>query len=954
MAERNDAFISYSRKDKEFIRILADRLDVEEITYWVDWEGIPLASDWWNEIQIGIDNADSFIFVISEDSVTSKVCRQEIDHAVESHKRIIPVLWREIENKEVFGQMHPSISSHNWIFMDEGKDLDEATKALVETLKADPDHIKEHTRLLVRAKEWEIDSRPNGKLLVGEEVTNAENWIAIAANKSPNPTSLHHEFVLSSRARMRALQRRLLTGVSVALVVSVFLTIAAVFFYFQAVEAQQVAELAQAQAERNAEEALSLALSASSQLALLADNEIDLAVALAVAANNIDEAPIQVERILADAVYSPGTRFLLDDAKGDINSVAFSPDGTRALAASMDGDIRIYDAATSELMVDIVTRGHPLDTAAFSHDGTLVVMGDCAEVETAEDGTETCIEGDAVMYDVETGDELKTFIQHTTDVVAVAFSPDDSMIMTGSNDNTAIIWDVETGESIHVLDAHEGRVVAVDFHPTEPVVLTYAINTPPITWDLETGEIIQEFTQHQLLGEPNLNVGAAVFSPDGEHVLSSYGIDLRLWDYETGTTIRSYTGGHTSFVNSVGFDADGSQFVSSAWRENGFFLWNTAQRDPLFRFDAHDNIVNSVALSPDAQFAMTGSQDDTVRIWQLTNGASIQKFEGSEDDIFSVAVHPDGDVVASAGYDDVVRIWDIETGENTATYEGTEDDLWFAIYSPDGGLIASGGKDNVVRIMDSGTGEILHELTGHSNWITTADFNSDGTQLVSGSNDLSVIVWDVESGEQVACFFNEDDEDCFGEPDGQLRAVLFSPDDSQLLIGSDSARLIDIETGETVQTFDGHTGRINTVAFTPDGTGALTGSADSTIRLWDIESGGTELILNGHVGQIRTVSYHPDGKHILSSSADGTVRLWIPQTGLEFRRYSAHTEWVNSAVYSADGNTVFSGSWDNRVIQWFVHDTVEQLEDWAQNNRYIRDLTCNEERIYLVDAPSTC
>ena len=950
MAQPNDAFISYSRKDKDFIRVLADRLDKHEITYWVDWEGIPLAADWWNEIQIGIDNADSFIFVISEDSVTSKVCRQEIDHAVESHKRIIPVLWREIKDKEVFEQMHPSISSHNWIFMDEGKDLDESTTALVNTLQADPDHIKEHTRLLVRAKEWALDERPTGKLLVGEEVTSAENWLATAANKDPNPTSMHHEYVLASRARMRAIQRRLLTGVSVALVVSVFLTIAAVFFYFQAVEAQRQAEIAQAEAERNAEEALSLALSASSQLALLANNEIDLAVALAVAANSLEEAPTQVERILADAVYSPGTRFLLDDATGDINSVAFSPDGSRMLTASNDSDIRIYDTRTAELLIDLETLGHPLDVATFSHDGTQVVMGDCAEVEETDSG-EVCVSGEVILYDVESGEILQTFNGHTNDVIAVAFSPDDSLLMSGSDDATARIWDVESGEELHVIDEHNGRVFAVDFHPTEPIVLTYAVDTPPQIWDVDTGERIEEFTQHQVLGEPNLSVGAAAFSPNGEYVLSSYGIDLRLWDFESGATIRTYSNGHTSFVNSVSFDAEGENFVSSAWRENGFLFWDTSFREPIIRFDAHSNIVNSVALSPNARFALTGSQDDTARLWELTNGAGIQRFFGSEDDIFSIDAHPDGDVIASAGYDDLIRIWDIETGENTAVYEGAEDDLWFAIYSPDGGLLASGGKDNILRIMDAGTGEILHELEGHSDWVTTAAFNSDGTQIASGSNDLSVIVWDVETGEQVACYFGDD---CPGEADGQLRAVMFNPDDSELLVGADTARIINLESGATVHQFTGHTSRINAVTYTPDGESILTGSADSTIRLWDIETQQTRLIFEGHVGQVRSVTYHPESQHMLSSSADGTVRLWNPRTGLEIRRYSAHDEWVNAAVYSADGETVFSASWDDTIFQWFIHDTVEELEDWAGNNRYIRDLTCNEQRIYLVDGPDNC
>lgn len=951
MAERNDAFISYSRKDKEFIKILAGALDKHEITYWVDWEGIPLASDWWKEIQEGIENADSFIFVISEDSVTSDVCRKEIDHAVADHKRIIPVLWKEIKDKEAFKNMHPSISSHNWIFMDEGKDLVEATQALLDTLQADPDHIKEHTRLLIRAKDWENDEHENSKLLGGADVTEAEQWLATASNKDPAPAQLHHEFVLESRQRQRTIQRRILTGVSIALAISVVLTILSVFLYREAEISRAAALIAKAEAERNAQEALSLALSAGSQLALLANNEIDLAVALAVAANDIDEAPIQVERVLADAVYSPGTRFLLGDATDNINTVAFNPDGTQALVASEDGDIRIYNTETAQLVGDLKTEGHPLDVATFSHDGTHIAMGDCAEVETSDAGDNVCIAGDVVVYDVESGDILQTLSGHTTDVVSVAFSPDDTMIISGSTDETARVWNVETGEELHMFDNHNGGVVAVDMHPTEPIALTYAIQTAPITWNLETGEMIEEFTQHQVTGEPNLVVGAAVFSPDGQNILSSYGIDLRLWDYATGEITRQYRNGHTSFINSVSFDEQGEQFVSSAWRENGFLLWNSIHEEPAFRFDAHDDIVTSVAISPNSHYAVTGSQDDTARLWELTNGASIQQFVGSTDDIFSVAVHPDGDVIASAGYDDMVRIWDIETGDNTAVYEGATDDLWIVVYSPDGSLMASGGKDNIIRVMDAGSGEILQELDGHSNWITTLAFSHDSSKLASGSNDLSVIIWDVESGEPIECYFGEE---CIGDTDGQLRSVLFNADDSQLLVGANTARLIDLETGYVLQKFEGHTNRINTVAFSPDESQVLTGSADGNIRLWDIESGVTHLIFSGHIGQVRSVTFDPNGSHILSSSADGTVRLWNPKTGLEFRRYTAHSEWVNQAVYSADGESVFSASWDDTLIQWHIHDTVEELDGWSQNNRYIRDLTCNEERVYLVNSPTTC
>jgi hypothetical protein len=90
-----DIFISYSRKDKPFVQTLHVALGQADYDVWVDWEDIPLTSDWWDEIQRGIESAHSFIFVISPDSIASKVCRRELDHAVKTRKRLIPLVWRE-------------------------------------------------------------------------------------------------------------------------------------------------------------------------------------------------------------------------------------------------------------------------------------------------------------------------------------------------------------------------------------------------------------------------------------------------------------------------------------------------------------------------------------------------------------------------------------------------------------------------------------------------------------------------------------------------------------------------------------------------------------------------------------------------------------------------------------------------------------------------------------------
>ena len=92
-----DLFISYSRRDREFVVRLNAALEKRDYDVWVDLEDIPPTADWMEEIRTGIEGSDAYVFVISPDSIASKVCRQELDHAVEHNKRLVPVVCREVD-----------------------------------------------------------------------------------------------------------------------------------------------------------------------------------------------------------------------------------------------------------------------------------------------------------------------------------------------------------------------------------------------------------------------------------------------------------------------------------------------------------------------------------------------------------------------------------------------------------------------------------------------------------------------------------------------------------------------------------------------------------------------------------------------------------------------------------------------------------------------------------------
>jgi len=206
-------FISYSRKNIDFARRLAGALEQRGLDFWVDWEGIPPTVDWMKEIQRGIEEADTFLFIVSPDSIISKVCKNELDLAVQNGKRLIPVVAHEVKWDDV-----PSTLSHlNYTFFRKSDDFDPALEKLLTAINTDYGWVQTHRRLQVKALEWERGNRDGGFLLRGRDLEDAESQILINAAKNPHPTEIQRDYVLKSRQGSTK-QRRITTGILIGLI----------------------------------------------------------------------------------------------------------------------------------------------------------------------------------------------------------------------------------------------------------------------------------------------------------------------------------------------------------------------------------------------------------------------------------------------------------------------------------------------------------------------------------------------------------------------------------------------------------------------------------------------------------------------------------------------------------------------------------------------------------------
>ena len=301
----------------------------------------------------------------------------------------------------------------------------------------------------------------------------------------------------------------------------------------------------------------------------------------------------------------------------------------------------------------------------------------------------------------------------------------------------------------------------------------------------------------------------------------------------SGTKLYNYNfipSGHNDVVGSIAFSPDGKKIVSGS-NDRTICIWDAQTGTPIGELlRGHTNSVSSVSFSPDGTKIVSGSNDNTIRIWDAQTGAQIgEPLTGHTDSVSSVSFSPDGAKIASGSSDSTIRIWDAQTGTPIGEpLTGHKDPVNCVSFSPGGTKIASGSWDKTIRIWDVQTGAQIGEpLTGHAFWVNCVSFSPDGTKIASGSGDRTIRIWDAQTGKQI------------GEP------------------------------------IIGHEAPVNSVSFSPDGKKIVSGSADRTIRIWDVKTGlqiGEPL--TGHELGVCSVSFSPNGKKIVSSGLDKTVRLW--------------------------------------------------------------------------------
>lgn len=303
------------------------------------------------------------------------------------------------------------------------------------------------------------------------------------------------------------------------------------------------------------------------------------------------------------------------------------------------------------------------------------------------------------------------FIGHGAPVRDVVLSPDGRYAATAGFDDLAILWDVQSREQLTRFYGHGAGVNAVAFLPpvdagTRPRVATVSDDGTARIWDGDTGEELRRLNGHEK------KVVAVAASPDGTRLATaSWDRTVRLWDAGTGAELAVFEG-HRDSVNDVAFLPDGSALVSAGY-DGDIRVWPLDDTGEPFRFAQVGFPINALALSGDGRTLVTGSADKTVRIWDIQSRDLRQNLDTHHDGaVLTVAVSSGGGSIASGGVGGSLFLWD--AGASTPRIDLQLEHyraVWALAFSPDGARLYAAGIDSVVRGWNTADGSSVVDRT---------------------------------------------------------------------------------------------------------------------------------------------------------------------------------------------------------------------------------------------------
>jgi WD40 repeat protein len=598
--------------------------------------------------------------------------------------------------------------------------------------------------------------------------------------------------------------------------------------------------------------------------------------------------------------------------KGVIADAVYSPDGTLLAVASTLG-VSIYQADTLEEKSYFETTAS-ITSLAFSPDGQSLATG----LTDNTVGIWKTADGTLIKSFQNEADETARLYDENVQVNTVDFSPDGSILASGSSDGTVNLWQISDGTIILSPKPQGLGISSVIFSPDGATIFSAAFDGTMYRRQVTDGKLLYTY--------PGKSVVDATLSADGK-VLATYDRryydvegSLIIWDVESGKKLQTIAGAEkyeSNDISSLAFSPDG-QLLSAAWRDHTIKTWDVGSgvlQNTFEDLQPEDGwyYLNdfTAAFSPDGKSLLLAGSD-SVGVWDVNNGTLLHNVPIKSNAIYALVVSPDGQILASVEGPDVY-LRQIVDGNSISTQEKIQSNDSLA-FLPDGSTLAVSMFDKTVRFWPlSETGLRKTFEMGQQEYIDAVAVSPDGKILALGGYFPAgkVELRQISDGSLISEI---------GFSSGRVTDMAFSNNGDMLAIaGNDQIRLYSASDGKQLKSFS-KTG--TELALSPDGALVAASYEQTSLRVWNASSGEAIYTIKELPDTMWNLVYSPDGTLLVVGYDEGTIEIRLAADGSLLKSWKGHSRGISDLMFTSDGNLLISASHDGTTLCDYNSETT--------------------------------
>ena len=657
-----------------------------------------------------------------------------------------------------------------------------------------------------------------------------------------------------------------------------------------------------------------------------------------------------------------GQVYILNGHSDEINSIAVTSDGIRAITASKDNTLKVWDLVKREEINTLTGHTGEVKSVIITKDGQTAISASADKT--------------IKVWDLETGEEIHNFVQ-TTFISTIVISPDDKTLVFALENKTIKVWDLVTGKELQTLtrqtrllinsQAVNGFILhnqeASNFNDKSLKKVAITSDETKAVLAMTDGTLrIFDLSTENILHILDDSVETFLISPDDKYIVSAYHLNLNIWNLTTGEKLKTINDKSESVrgktISAIAITPNGKYIVSA-------FRSNKKQSDRSYR--KRNKKEND-------------TKEDFLKVWNLGTGEEIYNLVGHTDSVTAVAITSNGKRVVSASDDNTVRIWDLGSGNELnemrfklkdktrinaiiispdnlkIVFAVSDNKRWFSLLDilGDGDFINDDKykkSDGRVIIADFEGDKILHNFIAHNYLITAINLTPDAQRVVSSSLDGCLKIWDLASGQLITTL----------TVDSPINDCTVAQDNLTFLAGDITGKvhLMKLEGIET----DSHSSDKQSNSIASDS--FLNSSAKeeqivifaiSLLILSKLPKLGLLLLQNyllsnsksltisiskiatyysaHNILKVKAIAITPDGGKAISVGMDNTLKIWDLDTINLESTMKGRTMLKGAVAVTPDGQRVVcgSGSFHYRVLEIWELETGRLLNPINERN----------------------